>query len=60
MEFFDELFLESAPSRRGLRKWYVGDSSASLGKNDVDGLLNWGKQRRKIERVALNLGDYVR
>ena len=40
MEFFEELALESAPSRPWLWKQYVDDTCCILMKSDVDGLLH--------------------
>ena len=40
MEFFEELALESAPSRPRSWKWYVDDTCCILKTGDVDGLLN--------------------
>ena len=40
MEFFEELALESAPSRPRLWKRYVDDTCCILRKGDVDGLLH--------------------
>ena len=40
MEFFEELALETAPSRPRLWKRYVDNTCCILSKGDVDGLLN--------------------
>ena len=55
MEFFEELALESAPSRPRLWKWYVDDTCYILKTGDVDRFLNHLNSLRPTIIFAMEL-----
>ena len=57
MEFFEELALESAPSRPRLWKRYVDDTCCILRKGDVDGLLNHLNSTRPTIKFIMELEE---
>ena len=57
MEFFEELALESAPSRPRLWKRYVDDTCCILRKGDVDGLLNHLNSIRPTIKFTMELEE---
>ena len=57
MEFFEELALESAPSRPRLWKRYMDDTCCILRKGDVDGLLNHLNRIRPNIKFTMELEE---
>ena len=57
MEFFEELALESAPSRPCLWKRYVDDTCCILRTCDVDGLLNHLNSIRPTIKFTMELEE---
>ena len=57
MEFFEELALESAPSRPRLWKWYVDDTCCILRTSDVDGLLDHLNSIRPTIKFTMELEE---
>ena len=57
MEFFEELALESAPSRPRLWKRYVDDTRCILRKGDLDGLLNHLNSIRPTIKITMELEE---
>ena len=59
MEFFEELALESAPSRSRLWKRYVDDTCCILKTGDVGGLLNHLNSLRPTIKFTMELEEGV-
>ena len=57
MEFFEELALESAPSRPRLWKRYVDDTCCILRKGDVEGLLHHLNSIRPTIRFTMEVEE---
>ena len=57
MEFFEELALESAPSRPRLWKRYLDDTCCILMKGDVDGLLHYLNSVRPTIKFTMEVEE---